>query len=77
MSVIGCVWGAHRILAERHDGFPSYAWCEDMWKSRLRAKAPAPAAVPNWLEMELWAAWRRHLAGDRPPAQLRLEGVAW
>lgn len=66
MSVIGCVWGAHRRLAERWGGeFPDYAWCEREWE-RLRKTAPSGNGLPGWLEQELWAAWRRELAEGRP-----------
>lgn len=67
MSVIGCVYGAHRALVKA-DGVdaPPYDWCEREWLDRLRKTAPAGNALPDWLRQELWAAWRRECAGDRP-----------
>jgi hypothetical protein len=73
-TVIGCVWGAHRRLVDAMgDDAPTYGWCEQEWV-RLRRTAPGPAALPAWLEQELWCAWRRHLVATgvivpalRPP----------
>jgi site-specific DNA-methyltransferase (cytosine-N4-specific) len=62
-QVIGCVWGAHRTLAERHPDFPAYTWAEQTWTERLRQRAPSGNALPGWLETELWSAWRSDLAG--------------
>lgn len=73
MSVIGCVWGAHRELVKvLGDDAPSYEWCEDEFTGRLRAKAPAPAAVPGWLYQELFFAWRRVTAGERSAHERQL-----
>lgn len=66
MSVVGCVWGAHRSLMEQWgDEFPSYEWCEAEWV-RLRKKAPAGNGLADWLRSELFWAWRREQAGERP-----------
>ena len=69
-SVIGCVWGAHRALTATFERMgsegPSYEWCERQWSERLRRTAPAPAAVPAWLEQELFHAWRIENATERP-----------
>jgi hypothetical protein len=66
VTVIGCVYCAWRTLTERHDGFPSYDWCEQQWTATLRKRAPGSAAVPAWLEQELWCLWRREEAVGRP-----------
>lgn len=81
-TVIGCVWGAHRALVDtlaraariqqRPVPAPDYEWCEQQW-ARLRKTAPGPAVLPQWLEMELWAAWRRETAERATePRQLEL-----
>lgn len=58
-TVIGCVWGAHRrLVASLGDEAPSYAWCEQQWRDRFAKRPPAPTAVPDWLETELFWAWR-------------------
>lgn len=77
-KVIGCVWGAHRQLVRRMgDGAPAYEWCEQQWRERLTRRAPGGNALPGWLEMELWAARRRHQAERRAePVQLDLWGAA-
>lgn len=65
-QVIGCVWGAHRKLVETHgDDAPPYAWCEERWHE-IRKRAPADNALPAWLEMELFFAWR-----GRPDREVR------
>jgi hypothetical protein len=62
VSVIGCVWGAHRQLVDLlEDGAPSYEWCERQWSDRLSKRAPAPAALPAWLFGELHFIWTRGL----------------
>jgi hypothetical protein len=64
-GVIGCVWGAHRRLAEKWSDFPDYAWSEAHWFETLRTRAPGAAYVPTWLEQELWCLWRREQAEGR------------
>jgi DNA modification methylase len=64
-TVIGCVHGAHRRLAERWADFPDYAWAEAHWTATLRKRAPAGGALPAWLEQELWCLWRREDAEAR------------
>jgi site-specific DNA-methyltransferase (cytosine-N4-specific) len=64
-TVIGCVHGAHRRLAERWADFPDYAWAEAHWTATLRKRAPAGGALPAWLEQELWCLWRREDAEER------------
>lgn len=65
-TVIGCVWGAHRAVVEMFERggepAPSYEWCEEKWNTVLRKKAPAPAALPDWLRGELWSLWRQDRA---------------
>lgn len=71
-TVIGCVWGAHRALAETHPGIP-YDWCEAEYVGRLRKKAPpAGNALPGWLRSELLWAWRAQQGGDRPRVERQL-----
>jgi site-specific DNA-methyltransferase (cytosine-N4-specific) len=64
-QVIGCVYGAHRRLAERWADFPDYEWAEAHWTATLRKRAPAGGALPAWLEQELWCLWRREDAEAR------------
>lgn len=75
MTVIGCVHGAWRgvvdmlndaaRLQQRDIEAPTYEWCEQQWKAGLSKRAPAPAALPDWLRQELWAAWRAEQARPR------------
>lgn len=75
MTVIGCVWGAHRKLADTlGDDAPDYEWCEAEFE-RIRHRAPAPAALPSWLYMELFFNWRRETVQPRE-RQLSLFGGA-
>ena len=71
MTVVGCVWGAHRGLVDVLGAdAPSYEWCEREWSTRLRRTAPAPAAVPGWLYQELFFAWRR--PAERPAIERQM-----
>ena len=79
-TVIGCVWGAHRTLAERFASFgeavPTYEWCEQQWAADLRQKAPGDSAVPAWLTQELFFRWRTHVRTVGQQQTLDLGGVA-